>query len=214
MLTTRGLSQSTATVRIKSLDSRLTQDDQKDLEAETEEQSEELANGQPEIEEQSEAEEIEPEQATHSGLSTRASDIQSYLREKTEVKAILLKQDGSTEEISYNASSSGTRSLLGGRPSIVGEIEDLKAVVVQSLQQSRGGAPNQHTLPVPLCHNKGQSDYVLFRVDSEGKAGDITLSEYQKYVDDHKTLTATAVKQRNFDEEPICSNSPFNSTSG
>merc|ERR1719295_1607271 len=199
----------TTAVRIKSLDSsRLAPDEQKDLELE----SEELPNNEPETEQQSEEQEQqhedddnETEQATHSGLSSRASGIKDFLREKTEVKAILLKQDGSTEEISYDASSSGTRSLLGGRPSIIGEIEDLRVVVVQALSQSvsRGPAANKHTLPVPLCHHRGSGDYVVFRLDSEGRAGDVTVEEFQKYSDDHKALTETSVRNYSNEEEPV-----------
>merc|ERR1719187_3173757 len=126
-------------------------------------ESEELPNNQPETEEVS-ASEINEEQATFEGLSTRASEIKDYLQQKTEVKAILLKQDGSVEEISYDASSSGTRKLLSGRPSIIGEIEDLQLVAVRSLTASPGSGANQHTLPVPLCNSKSPGDYVLFRV--------------------------------------------------
>jgi len=212
--TTSSSTASTTTVRIKSLDSRLVHDEEKDLEQESQDlESEEVANNEPEEEEQS-ASELEAEQSSYSGLSSRASDIKEYLRERTAVKAVLLKQDGSTEEISYDASSSSTRSLLGGRPSIIGEIEELQLVVVQSVghSMSSGLNENKHTLPVPLCHHRGSGDLVLFRVDSGGRAGDVSLSEYQKYVDDHKTLTATAVKNHSNDNEPIRSNSPFDST--
>ena len=205
MLTTTAPTSTTTTVRIKSLNSGVSRDEQKDLEVE----SEELPNNQPETEEVSDAE-VNEEQSTFKGLSTRAEEIRNYLLEKTEVKAILLKQDGTTEEISYDASSTGTRKLLSGRPSIIGEIEDIQVVAVKSLSS---GAVNKHTLPVPLCNNKGEGDFVLFRVDSAGKAMDVTLKEYQKYVDDHKALTATALKNYSNEEEPIRSNSPFDSTS-
>jgi len=216
MLTTIAPTTTTTTaVRIKSLDSVVARDEQKDLEVE----SEELANNEPETEEVSAAEiavsEMNEEQCTFSGLSTRANEIKSHLREKVSVKAILLKQDGSSEAISYDASSWGTRELLSGRPSIIGEIEDLQVVAVQSLRnyKSSSDAVNRHTLPVPLCHNKGEGDFVLFRVDPDGKASDVTLAEYQKYVDDHKALTATALKNYNNDEEPIRSNTAFDSSS-
>jgi len=194
------------------LDSHVAHDEQKDLELE----SEELANNEPQEEEEEEeqsATDNEEEQSSYSGLSSRASEIKAYLREKSSVKALLLKQDGSTEAIDYDASSSSTRSLLGGRPSIIGEIEELQVVAVQSARQAMGSglAENKHTLPVPLCHNRGSGDYVLFRVDSEGRAVDVTLAEYTKYVEDHKTLTATAVKNHSNENEPI--RSSWNSAS-
>jgi len=194
------------------LDSHVAHDEQKDLELE----SEELPNNEPQEEEEEEeqsATDNEEEQSSYSGLSSRASEMKAYLREKSSVKALLLKQDGSTEAIDYDASSSSTRSLLGGRPSIIGEIEELQVVAVQSARQAMGSglAENKHTLPVPLCHNRGSGDYVLFRVDSEGVAVDVTLAEYTKYVEDHKTLTATAVKNHSNENEPI--RSSWNSAS-
>jgi len=194
------------------LDSHVAHDEQKDLELE----SEELPNNEPQEEEEEEeqsATDNEEEQSSYSGLSSRASEMKAYLREKSSVKALLLKQDGSTEAIDYDASSSSTRSLLGGRPSIIGEIEELQVVAVQSARQAMGSglAENKHTLPVPLCHNRGSGDYVLFRVDSEGRAVDVTLAEYTKYVEDHKTLTATAVKNHSNENEPI--RSSWNSAS-
>jgi len=207
MLTTTAPTTGTTTVRIKTLDSTVSRDDEKDLEIE----SEELPNNQPETEEVS-ASEINEEQATFEGLSTRASEIKDYLQQKTEVKAILLKQDGTVEEISYDASSTGTRKLLSGRPSIIGEIEDLEVVAVKSLSTTTSGTVNKNTLPVPLCNNKGEGDFVLFRVDSTGKAADVTLAEYTKYVDDHKALTATAMKNYSTDGDVIRSNSPFDTT--
>jgi len=212
--TTSSSTASTTTVRIKSLDSRLVHDEEKDLEQESQDlESEEVANNEPEEEEQS-ASELEAEQSSYSGLSSRASDIKEYLRERTAVKAVLLKQDGSTEEISYDASSSSTRSLLGGRPSIIGSIEELNLIVVQSLEQSPSASLNKHILPVPLCHNKSDGDYLVFRVDSQGKAADVSLKEYEQYVEDHKTLTTSAIKQFSADSVRIKSNSPFTSTSG
>jgi len=194
------------------LDSHVAHDEQKDLELE----SEELPNNEPQEEEEEEeqsATDNEEEQSSYSGLSSRASEMKAYLREKSSVKALLLKEDGSTEAIDYDASSSSTRSLLGGRPSIIGEIEELQVVAVQSARQAMGSglAENKHTLPVPLCHNRGSGDYVLFRVDSEGRAVDVTLAEYTKYVEDHKTLTATAVKNHSNENEPI--RSSWNSAS-
>jgi len=205
MLSTATVTTSTSTVRIKSLDTQLCSTEQKDLELE----SEELPNNQP-AEESEEEETEEPELPSYTGISERATEIKDYLCESTQVKAVLLKQDGTSEEISYDTTSVGTRKLLSGRPSVIGEIEDLQVVALRSL---KGGDQNQHTLPVPLCNTKSQGDLVLFRVDSSGKPSDITLQEYQKYATDHKALTASAVKNYSADGEQIQSNSPFDSTS-
>ena len=94
MLTTTAPTTGTTAVRIKTLDSGVSRNDEKDLEIE----SKELPNNQAETEEIC-ASEINEEQATFEGLSSRASEIKDYLQQKIEVKAILLKQDGTVEEI-------------------------------------------------------------------------------------------------------------------
>jgi len=175
-------------------------------------ESEELATGHSVSE--SEDNESGIECAVFCGLSLRASQMKEYLSRSALVKAVLLRSDGSSEEISYDGTSVGTRKLLQGRPSIIGEIEDLQvvAVGVNGSVSAQNRKQNQHTLPVPLCNNKRGSlrgDLVLFRVDGGGAPSDLTLQEYQQYVDAHKTLTATAVKNYSADGEQIQSNSPF-----
>jgi len=195
----------TTTVRIKTLDAPKLRDEQKDLEQDFESEEEPATNEEPVQSEEQDESEI----ASFSGLSSRASDIKTYLQQESSVQAIVLKHDGSTQAVSYDSSSAGTRRILSGKPSVVGEIEELNLIVLQSLEISKNDSLNQHTLPVPLCHHHAHGDYVLFRVDAEGNAGDISLEEYQKYVEDHKTLTETAIKNYNNDEEPIRSHSPF-----
>lgn len=219
MISTQMASDSTTTtVRVKSLDSRLVRAEEKDLEIE----DEEPANNEPSVDEQQveeesetaiEAEEEEEEIEIQFGRSTRAAAIKEYIKDTTEVKAIVLKSDGTSEEISFSASSNETRKLLSGRPSIVGEIEDLQIVVVKALDISSESALNKNKLPVPLCHSQSRGDYVLFRVDGSGKAVDVSLKEYAKYVADHKTLTETATKQYNAENELISTRSPFGSDS-
>jgi len=221
MISTQIASDSTTTtVRVKSLDSRPVRAEEKDLEIE----DEEPANNEPSVDEQQlqveaesetaiDAEQEEEETSIELGLSTRAAAIKEYIKDTTEVKAIVLKSDGTSEEISFSASSNETRKLLSGRPSIVGEIEDLQIVVVKALDISSESALNKNKLPVPLCHSQSRGDYVLFRVDGSGKAVDVSLKEYAKYVADHKTLTETATKQYNAENELITSRSPFGSDS-
>ena len=94
------------------------------------------------------------------------------------VKVIWLKQEWIVDATSYDASSWGTHGLLSGRTSTIREIEDMQVVGVKSLSTTTSGAVNKNTLPVPLCNNKGKGDFVLFRVDSTGKAADVTLAKY------------------------------------
>jgi len=210
MFATRARAQSASTVRIKTLNTPLSRDEQKDLEH----QSDALPINQPDTEDRS-VTEAETDQ-TASSLSSRALAIQSFLRDTDSVQAVVLRQDGSAEEVSYDGSSSSTRRLLGGRPSIVGEIEALSVLVVQPLSTDcsvGAAAVNSHTLPVPLCHHRAHGDYVLFRVESTAKAGDLSLEEYSQFVEDNKALTETALKHYNAESEQIRSNSPCHGTS-
>jgi len=236
---TSTLSSATSMVRAKTLDDTVRKDEQKDLEEESEDlQSEEPANNTtnddtvdtnktqddavpqqstiPEVEESQEQQEpADPEETSLlsvTGLSQRADAIKLYLQETSKVQAICLKADGSSEEISYDTTSTATRQLLSARPSIVGEIEDLQLIVVQSMEQSNSEPLNTHTLPGPLGQYKSNGNYLLFRVNSEGKAVDVTLKEYQQYVEASKPVAGTATVF-NSENVPIKSNSPFASNS-
>jgi len=143
------------------------------------------------------------------GISTRAGALKDYLASNDQVSAILLKADGTSEEIKSSTSSKQIRSLLSGKATVIGEIEDLHVLVVRSMDG--GQTKNQHQLPVPLCHGTFTGDYLLYRMDSDGKPVDLSLSEYTKFVEDHKTLTETAIKNFSTDSLQIKSRSPFGS---
>merc|ERR1719266_2851073 len=68
-------------------------------------------------------------------LSSRASAVKKSLRSKQEVDAIILKPDGSAEQIKYNTSSKQANKLLNGRPTIIGELEGIQTVIARSLNQ-------------------------------------------------------------------------------
>ena len=64
------------------------------------------------------------------GMSSRATSVKEYLLTQPPVHCILLKADGSSEEIKSSVSSEQIRTLLGGKATVIGEIEDLQIVVV------------------------------------------------------------------------------------
>jgi len=150
------------------------------------------------------------EETIELGMSTRAGALRDYLVNKEEVSAILLKADGTSEEIKSSTSSKQIRTLLAGKATIIGEIEDLHVLVVRSMDGGKN--KNQHQLPVPLCHGTFTGDYLLYRMDDCGKPVDLALSEYTKFVEDHKALTETAIKNFSTDSLQIKSCSPFGST--
>jgi len=146
------------------------------------------------------------------GMSSRASTMKEYLLTQPQVSCILLKADGTSEEIQSSVSSQDIRTLLAGKATVIGEIEELQVVVVRALiPWTPSQTANTHQLPVPLCQCKYPGDYLLYRMDTAGKPLDLSLKEYTKYIEDHKTLTATAIKNHTIDSVQIKAQSPFGS---
>mmetsp|Transcript_35683 Transcript_35683/g.58515 ORF Transcript_35683/g.58515 Transcript_35683/m.58515 type:complete len:819 (+) Transcript_35683:184-2640(+) len=149
-----------------------------------------------------------------SPLSVKAQKVKQSLRSNQEVDAVLIKPDGSLQQIKYNGSSKQAKDLLNGRPTIVGELEGIQTVIVRALNQSNCGAPNQSVLPVPFCNRKFNGNYLLYRVDAEGSPTDLNMALYEKFVAQNKTLTEQAQKNFNpIDAQEIRAKSAFNSNS-
>jgi len=144
-------------------------------------------------------------------LSERALDIKQTLQSKKQVKAVLLKPNGESEEIEYDSSSKTANQLLKGRPTIIGELDEAQIVIARAMNQSTCGTANQHTLPAPFASAQFNGNYLLFRVDATGSTIDLSLKEYADYVAQHKD---DATKARDLDSTfiksqcpPTCSNS-------
>jgi len=151
-----------------------------------------------------------------STLSLRAMQAKQSIISKKIVKAVVIPPDDEPTEISYNTSSKQANKILNGRPTIVGELEQIRVVIVRSLNQKNCGPLNKNILPVPFCNKSYNGNYLLYRVDAQGNSLDFTLSEYTKFVSANKTLTEQARKNFNpIDGQEIGSNaSPFGSNSG
>ena len=148
-----------------------------------------------------------------SPLSSRAQRVKQSLRSKIEVSAVILKADGTAQEVKYNGSSKQSNVILGGRPSIVGEYEELGVVIVRSLNQSQGEL-NKTVLPVPFCNKQYRGPYLLYKVDKDGLPSDLRLDEFQKFEKKNKGLTETAKKNFNpIEDQQISSKSSFSSNS-
>jgi len=147
-------------------------------------------------------------------LSSRASAVKKNLSRKQEVDAIILKPDGSAEQIKYNTSSKQANKLLNGRPTIIGELEGIQTVIARSLNQTNCGELNKHTLPVPFCNKQYNGNYLLYRVDSNGNAINLSLKQYEQFVLSNKTLTENAQKNYDpIDNQEIKAKSSFSSNS-
>jgi len=132
------------------------------------------------------------QKTTTEPMSERACDIKKALQTKQEVTAVLLKPNGESEEIKYDASSTAANSLLNGRPTIMGELDEVQIVMARALNQSSCGDLNTHTLPAPFGSLQFNGNYLLFRVDAEGSTIDLTLKEYNDYAETHKAEPAKA----------------------
>ena len=133
--------------------------------------------------------------SSKSPLSSRAQRIKNSLKKTNVVSAVLLKADGTCEEIKYNTSSKQANTLVNGRPTIIGELEDIQVIIVRSL--SSCGPLNKHILPVPFCNKKYNGDYLLYRVNVEGNPINLSLKDYKNYELTNKKLTEQAMKNYN-----------------
>jgi hypothetical protein len=132
-----------------------------------------------------------------SPLSARALKVKQALRQKVDVDAVVIRPDGSLEQIKYNGSSKQANEVLNGRPTIIGELESIQTVIVRSLNQSSCGKKNETVLPVPFCNKSFNGNYLLYRVDAKGNPINLSVAQYEKYVADNKTLTEQARKNFN-----------------
>jgi len=149
-------------------------------------------------------------------LSSRAEQAKQSMKKMENVKAVVIPPDSEPKEISYNTSSKQANKILNGRPTIIGELEQIQVVIVRSLNQKNCGPLNKNILPVPFCNKSYNGNYLLYRIDAQGNAKDFTLSEYTSFVQTNKKLTEQAQKNYNpIDGQEIGHNkSPFGSNSG
>lgn len=148
-------------------------------------------------------------------LSSRAEQAKQSIKKMQNVKAVVIPPDDEPKEISYNTSSKQANKILNGRPTIIGELEQIQVVIVRSLNQKNCGPLNKNVLPVPFCNKSYNGNYLLYRVDAQGNAKDFTLTEYVNFVQTNKKLTEQAQKNYNaIDGQEIGHNqSPFGSNS-
>lgn len=142
-----------------------------------------------------EIKEIESDGSAVSSLSTRASKVKENLNKIETIDAVLLKADGSCEQIKCNTSSKQINKILNGRPTIIGELEEIKVIILRSLTQSTTKL-NQNILPPPYCNEKYYGNYLLFSVDSVGNPANLSLKQYNVYVDGKKDSIQKMVKNK------------------
>eukprot|EP01084_Bolivina_argentea_P289154 496455_1 len=141
-----------------------------------------------------ERQEIESEKSL---LSTRAWRIKEYLNKTKEIDAVLLKADGSSQQIKCIPSSKQINKILNGRPTIIGELEEINAIIIRSLKKNIKLKYNQNILPPPYCNHRFYGNYLLFCVDSVGNPVSLSLKQYQIFVDEKQNLIQKMIKNTN-----------------
>eukprot|EP01084_Bolivina_argentea_P289507 497164_1 len=86
-----------------------------------------------EPEEKKQSASVSTKKVKQSPLSKRAARVKEELNRNEIVSAVVLKADGSSEEIKYKTSSKEVNQILGGRPTIIGELEEISVIIVRSL---------------------------------------------------------------------------------
>eukprot|EP00487_Bulimina_marginata_P009878 TRINITY_DN445_c0_g1_i3.p1 TRINITY_DN445_c0_g1~~TRINITY_DN445_c0_g1_i3.p1 ORF type:complete len:205 (+),score=20.96 TRINITY_DN445_c0_g1_i3:119-733(+) len=140
--------------------------------------------------------------------------MKQNIKRQEEVSAVLLKPDGTMQEIKYATNSKQAAKLLNGRPTIIGELEEIQVVIARSLNQKNCGDRNQNILPVPFCNKQYNGNYLLYRVDAKGNSIDFRVKQYEQFVAKNKKLTEQARKHYDaVDSREIRAQSPFTSNS-
>ena len=98
------------------------------------------------------------------------------------VAVVVLRADGSCDEAKIDHRKVG--ELLGGTPTVVGALRFLSAQAVS--RRGAKGSFNKHALPADSFEPGIKGDIVLLRTDddSAGTPLDLTVVEYNKWVDD------------------------------
>lgn len=101
------------------------------------------------------------------------------------VKAVLLKTDGSAEQIMYDSTPSKNHvtQILGAPPSIIGQYADLDLIIVgpRCKQSPAEFAKNTHKLRYPFNNEEFYGDIFLYRFSQDCVVEDFLLSEYEEF---------------------------------
>eukprot|EP00486_Rosalina_sp_Unknown_P000602 CAMPEP_0201568990 /NCGR_PEP_ID=MMETSP0190_2-20130828/10412_1 /ASSEMBLY_ACC=CAM_ASM_000263 /TAXON_ID=37353 /ORGANISM="Rosalina sp." /LENGTH=644 /DNA_ID=CAMNT_0047990807 /DNA_START=80 /DNA_END=2014 /DNA_ORIENTATION=- len=101
------------------------------------------------------------------------------------VKAVLLKSDGSVEEISYDSTPSRNHvsEILGAPPSIIGQYPDLDVIVVGPRYQEPQTEfkLNKHKLRFPFNNSTFYGDVFLYKFNQDCVCVDFTADQYKAF---------------------------------
>ena len=128
--------------------------------------------------------EISKEAEEEAALSTLQNvDIKKIMTsDSPEVKCVLLKMDGSSEEIKLDMSPrlKLSQATLGGEITFLGQWETIETIIVirKDQQASKKLKLNKHKLQPPFHNAKVYGDILLMCSDEHGDPKDIALKDY------------------------------------
>jgi len=126
------------------------------------------------------------------------------------VQAVLLKTDGSAQQVAYDSTPSRNHvaDILGAPPSIIGQYLELDLIVVgpRYVLRPEEFPRNEHKLRYPFNNDTFHGDIFLYRFDKNCVVRDFTLSEYEQFAskiaeDDGKVFEPTAADPQPADAE-------------
>lgn len=100
------------------------------------------------------------------------------------VTNVILRQDGSQEEVSLDMTPSAraAQEILGGEVTFLGQYEDLQVILIINRQQLGSQSEiNKHTLQPPFHNAEVYGDILLSRSDDNGLPLDFSLEEYIEF---------------------------------
>lgn len=100
-----------------------------------------------------------------------------------EHKCVLLKHDGTKEEVTLDLSISknAVAQTLGGKGTIVGEWPENEVVILKLLEPPEDAPVNCHKLQPPFDKKEIKGNMLLVRMDEDAHPQDFTLKEYEEF---------------------------------
>jgi len=140
-------------------------------------------------------------------IQNAVSKITAQMKSEGEVvKAVLLKTDGETLEVDWDSTPlrDHISEILGGAPTIIGELPGLPVVMTQK-RESSDDPVNQHQLPPPFDKLKIHGDIFCTHLDGQAEPRDFTKAEFEQYLVDFKEGKIDTEKEveEEFDETQI-----------
>lgn len=108
------------------------------------------------------------------------------------VTAVVLKADGTAEQISIDTSPkvNAAAALLKGNPTFIGQWTSLNVVLMCSKITGDDWPINQHKLPHPFSKIEVKGDVLLLRINDDAVPADFTKEEWERFTSERDENSA------------------------